>query len=97
MIDNYLQNLITQKKISYEQAKVYQLFACSELGVEWLREMTDATFMEEAPATNVTPHMVMFFDGRRSIMRDIKVLIKMVNHLIKELENDNGRSEQDTA
>jgi hypothetical protein len=80
-----VEGLINTGKISKKQGDIYYLFAMSDLGRSWLDGMTDLTFMEE-PIKPIECGYA-FLDGRRSLLRDIKKEIMLINHLLKDEHN----------
>lgn len=77
------EDLITTKKISYEEAEIYRLFALEGLGRSWFLRMVHDTFMDCAPPPMLTTEILAYCDGRRSIMRDVFDIINKVELLMK--------------
>lgn len=86
-----IDKLLELKKITPEQHEMYYLFQVNELGRKVLERMSHAYFMEEPIHTEFSGAGFAFYDGRRSVFRDIYRAINFVNQAIKEVENDNPR------
>lgn len=87
-----LQELLASNKISQEDIRTYTLFAVNEQGDTWLKEKIAQTFMEEPPKECMSEGLLGLYEGRRSLLREIKYTIDEINRLIREQQNDNGRS-----
>lgn len=81
-----LDDLLSLKKISYQEHQVYTLFHLDERGRKWVQFMLIDTFMDCVPPPAFSPEIFVFTDGRRSIIRDIKTIIDKVNGLIEEVK-----------
>jgi hypothetical protein len=84
-----LDDLLAAKRISVEQYEIYILFHVNELGRKTLERMTMAYFMEEPQNTEFKGTGFAFYDGRRSVFRDIYRAINFVSKKLKEAEDDN--------
>jgi hypothetical protein len=82
-----LDQILEGAKISPEHRELYQLFAVSELGRKVFERMTIDTFMDEPKDTELSGVGFAFYDGRRSVLRDIHRVIMMINNIIKESQN----------
>lgn len=82
-----LNKLVESKKISPREFKLYSLFS-SELGQECLKDMIEETFMEEPLEQEFTGVRFAFYDGRRSLIRAMKVTVEKVRAIIKESNYD---------
>ena len=89
-----LEGLLKTQKISQEEFELYQLFQANELGRKCLERMTFDTFMDEPNDKDRSGVGFAFFDGRRSVFRDIRRVILFVENKIKETTYDAGSSEQ---
>lgn len=77
-----LDELVAAKKITIEQASVYQLFWLLESGRNYLNEMMKKTFMDTP--VQPTNEVFAFLDGRRSVFREIIATIDYVNKTLEE-------------
>jgi hypothetical protein len=82
-----IEELLKSKKISQEQFDIYQLFHINELGRKTLDRMTYFYFMEEPKEKEFIGEGFAFYDGRRSVFRDIHRIIFSINDIIKEATN----------
>jgi hypothetical protein len=87
-----INELLKAKKISPEDADMYMLFQATELGRKVLDKMTLETFMDEPLGTDRKGVGFAFYDGRRSVFRDIRRALMNVQDLLKEVNNDDGRN-----
>jgi hypothetical protein len=88
-----IEELLKLKKITPQQYDVYILFAANELGRKVVNDMTHHYFMEEPKDMNFSGEGFAFYDGRRSVFRDIHGTIKFVQEKMTELEDDRPKSE----
>lgn len=82
-----IEELLKAKKISPEKHDLYMLFQFTELGRKVLDKMTMDTFMEEAKLMEFGESTFAFYDGRRSVFRDIRWAIKLVEDELRKLQN----------
>ena len=88
-----LEKLVELKKITVEQMEDYILFATTELGRKSLNRMFKDTYMDEPSTKDLFKGVgFAYFDGRRSLIRDIQRTINFVEAKLKEVENDDGRN-----
>jgi len=83
-----IEELLKAKKISPEEHDLYMLFQASELGRKCLDRMMHEAFMDEPGAKDFTGVGFAFFDGRRSVFRDVHRVIHKVTNYIKESKDD---------
>lgn len=82
-----IEDLLKVKKISPEQYELYMLFQANELGRKVLERMTHFSFMEEPQDMDFSGEGFAFYDGRRSVFRDIHRAIIFVTDKLKEVNN----------
>lgn len=82
-----IDDLLSSKKISQEDYDLYVLFQTTELGRKCLDKMTYEAFMDEPNDKEYCEVGFAFYDGRRSVFRDIHRAIKFVED---KLRNDNN-------
>ncbi len=82
-----IEELLKAKKISPEHYELYMLFQANELGRNVLTRMTHFSFMEEPKDMDYSGQGFAFYDGRRSVFRDIHRAIIIVTDQLKELNN----------
>jgi len=82
-----LEQLVEAKKIPPEAYELYMLFQANELGRKVLERMTIESFMDEAKRMEFGDQTFAFYDGRRSLIRDIRWSITLVEDAIKEATN----------
>lgn len=85
-----IEDLLKAKQISPEQHEIYALFECNELGRKLLSRMTHFYFMEEPADMDYRGEGFAFYDGRRSVFREIHRTISFVQEKLKGINNDNG-------
>ena len=83
-----IEGLLTSKKITPGEADIYMLYQANELGRKCLERMTLDTFMDEPTEKEFGGEGFAFYDGRRSVIRDIRRTIIKIEILIKEANND---------
>lgn len=89
-----VENLLSLKLISPGEYDTYMLYQVNELGRKSLERMMFDTFMDEPGGKDATGIDYAFFDGRRSVFRDIRRTIIKVEELInKHGEKNNERDE----
>ena len=88
-----VEDLLNAKKISPEFYELYMLFQANELGRKVLARMTREAFMDEPKPTEWSGEGFAFFDGRRSLIRDIHGALTFIEEALKEQGNDNGRQQ----
>lgn len=81
-----LKLLVDTGKIFKTDYDVYIIFHLDERGRKWLKEKTESLFME-APQSDRSESFV-WLDGRRSLIREIKVIIECVERSLEEAMND---------
>jgi hypothetical protein len=79
-----LDDLLKAKKITSEQYEAYMVFHMSEVGRNWFNRMLMETFMSEAPPELMLAGALAHLEGRRSIIRQIKLDIDTVEQLLAE-------------
>ena len=72
--------------------KIFLLFEQTDLGRELLRVMCESILHEEP--IDIKKDSVMWLDGRRSVWRDMKLIITKINHLIEEKKHDRSSTSQ---
>jgi len=87
-----IDDLLTTKKITPKEFKLYQLFGTA-LGHEVLTNLMDEAFMEEPMEEQMNGVLFAFYDGRRSLLRAIRTTLDKINYLRTKLD-DNGNSGQ---
>jgi hypothetical protein len=87
-----IEELLKAKKIKPEQHELYMLFQANELGRKVLDRMTHYAFMEEPQDMDFSGVGFAFYDGRRSVFRDIYRAIDFVNQQLRGINND-GRQQ----
>ena len=83
-----IDDLLSSKKITPNEYKLYCLYRQNELGREVLDTAMLETFMDEPALTEHSGEGFAFYDGRRSVWRDIRRTILKVEQIIKEQLND---------
>jgi thermostable 8-oxoguanine DNA glycosylase len=86
-----INELLKSKKISPEEADLYMLYQATELGRKVLDRMMLETYMDEPREKEFNGVGFAFYDGRRSVFRDIRRALMNVEDKIKESTNDNGK------
>jgi hypothetical protein len=84
-----IEALLQTQKITPEQFDMYMLFQVNELGRKVLDRMTHAYFMDEPAEKEFSGAGFAFYDGRRSVFRDIHRSILFVQDQARKLANDN--------
>lgn len=94
-MDPTLNSLFQSGKISKEQYEFYVLFEINPLGKACKERLMMETFMDEPDKDEFGADGFAFFDGRRSVIRDIYRAIEKIKTLIKEMElrNDGNNTE----
>lgn len=87
-----MDKLFKEHKITPKEYKLYCLFHLSESGREFLDDMVKKTFMEEPTPDEFNTVGFAWYDGRRSIARNLIRTIEKVITILKE-ENYVGQSE----
>lgn len=81
--------LYRQGIIKEDEYYTYLLFECQDEGRRYLANRIESVLMEEP--INPTKDLFAWHDGRRSVWRDLKIIIKNVDQKIKEsLVNGNS-------
>lgn len=83
-----IEELLKAKKISPEEFDLYMLFQANELGRKCLDRMMQDSFMDEPTDKEFGATGFAFYDGRRSVFRDIHRTLLRVQKFIKESKND---------
>ncbi len=91
-----IDDLLKAQKIPPEIHDLYMLFQANELGRKVLSRMTKETFMDEPSRTEFSNAGFAFYDGRRSVFRDIHRTLDKINQIIEESKND-GNSGNDAT
>lgn len=81
-----LDDLLGTKRITQAEYDLYVLFQSNELGRKCLNRMIDEAFMDEPKEKEFSGEGFAFYDGRRSVLRDIRRAIDHVNYVISESE-----------
>jgi hypothetical protein len=81
-----LKALLEENKITKFEYKTYMMYCSNDMGREYLKDAVESSFMEEA----IQPMEDCFawIDGRKSVWRDIKVMINKVQYLMENNSND---------
>jgi hypothetical protein len=92
-----IDSLLEAKKITPREFRLYQLFA-SENGIQVFKDLQEELFWEEPEERSMREGVLGFYDGRRSILRGIKMCVEKVQHEIKrqlseEADNDRRHDE----
>lgn len=86
-----IEQLVELKKISHEEAQIYQLFSMDEVGRNYLNRMIFDTFMDQAPPPAMTSEILAYTEGRRSIFRELKLIINNIDKLLEGIYDGNSR------
>ena len=78
-----IESILDAKLITPKEFKLYKLFA-SELGCEVFKELQEELFWEEPDESIMTAGILGFYDGRRSVLRNIKLVVEKVDTIIKK-------------
>lgn len=78
-----LEELVESGLINKIEYEVYSLFELSELGRNWYQRMLSDTFMDCVPPPMFSSEIFAYTDGRRSIIRDIKMTTEKINKLLE--------------
>lgn len=79
-----IDKLLTGKMISQSEHDLYQLFQANELGRKVINVLMHESFMDEPTHKEFSEVGFAFYDGRRSILRDIHRSIIKVETFLKE-------------
>lgn len=85
--DPVINDLMKSKRISTAEYELYCLYALNELGRKSLDRMMQETYMDEPSDREFNGVGFAFFDGRRSVFRDIHRAIHKVENKLKELNS----------
>lgn len=88
-----IEEALKAKKITQGEHDLYMLFAVNELGRKCLDRMSKDSFMDEPVDKEFSGVGFAFYDGRRSVLRDIHRTLLSVENKIKELNDDSSRNE----
>src|SRR5580693_8487414 len=83
-----LTNLMREGKIDKYEFDTYLMYGAEELGRDYLKNMLSAIILEE-PITG-QPIEYGKAEGRRSVWRQIKLVIDKINHLLEGNQNVNN-------
>lgn len=86
-----IEEILKAKRITQAEYDLYQLFQVHELGRKCLDRMMQDAFMDEPPDKEFSGVGFAFYDGRRSVLRDIHRTILKVEYHIKEALNDGSK------
>lgn len=89
-----IDDLLSLKKITPGEYDTYILFQVNELGRNSLERMMFDSFMDEPVGTDRNGEGFAFYDGRRSVFRDIRRTIMKVQYLLEEISNNDKRSDE---
>jgi hypothetical protein len=89
-----IDDLLKANRISPEEYDLYNLFQVNELGRKCLDRMMRDTYMDEPKEREFSETGFAFYDGRRSVFRDIHRAILRVEHHIKDVNNNDNGSNQ---
>ena len=84
MID--LQQLVQMGKINPYHVRIFTLFEMTDIGKEYLSDKFYELFMEEPE--RIDKELSCWYDGRKSVFRDIQRIIDHVYEKIEEVKND---------
>lgn len=76
MSENRLTALLNERKIDQFQYDTYLLFGVYELGIKYLKNISESTWLEEPPPVRGG---FAYQEGRRSNWREIKTIVNLVN------------------
>ena len=92
-----IEELLKANRISLEDYKLYMLYQVNELGREVLDKMMYETFMDEPLGKEYKGVGFAFFDGRRSVFRDIRRAILNIEYELKrEVTHDDRKPESES-
>lgn len=83
-----LEDLVKAKIISPEDRDLYLTYKTSEAGNRHLMTWMHAVFMEEPARDIFTATGHAWYDGRRSIFRDIAKKIEIIENHLKGVKNE---------
>lgn len=78
-----LASLLEANLITKAEYDVFVLFSVEERGQLFVKRMVEDTFMDQAPPELFTGEMLAYSEGRRSVIRDIKLTITKINQLLR--------------
>ncbi len=79
-----IEDLLKAQKISPAEHDLWMLFQANELGRKCLDRMMQDSFMDEPLDKEFNGVGFAFYDGRRSVFRDIHRTLLKVEHFLKE-------------
>jgi hypothetical protein len=77
-----LDDLLVSKKITKEEYDIYVLFELSEMGKQYMNRMVHDSFMDCASPFDMRTEILAYGEGRRSIFREIKIIVENINNLL---------------
>jgi len=83
-----IEELLKAKKISQAEHDLFMLYQVNELGRKVLDGMMLETFMDEPREKEFGGVGFAFYDGRRSVWRDVQRALLSVDKLLKESVTD---------
>lgn len=83
-----IDELLKAGRISPEEFDIYMLYQVNELGRKSLERMMFDTFMDEPQKKEFRGIGFAFYDGRRSVFRDIRRTILKVEFELQHLESN---------
>ena len=83
-----IEELLKAKKIAPEEYDLYMLYQANELGRKCMDRMMHETYMDEPTDKEFNGVGFAFYDGRRSVFRDINRVIMKIEALLHEVEHD---------
>jgi hypothetical protein len=82
-----IEELLKAKKIAPEEYDLYMLYQANELGRKCMDRMMHETYMDEPTDKEFNGVGFAFYDGRRSVFRDIRRAISKIEYFLKEANN----------
>lgn len=90
-----IEDILKAQKISQAEHDIYMLFQANELGRKCLDRMMQDSYMDEPLEKEFNGVGFAFYDGRRSVFRDIRRTLLKVEFILKEMNNvGTGKSGQ---
>lgn len=88
-----IEELLKAKKISQAEYELFMLFQANELGRKCLDRMMQDSYMDEPTEKEFGGVGFAFYDGRRSVFRDIQRALLKVQYFLKEENNGSERQQ----